>query len=298
MRLKDYLMALARHIPVYSTKCIYREIPPDELLVLRECLNQRFGVEMHCHQVESVRPEVFKWDLSPSWTKFNDLWGKHRGSFRRFTFYFYGGKRSDSSSIDRIQFGLQVVMRRKFGAEADRRIRLSGIGCERSDYERFVGIATSVLHLRKAPPAGMDWDDVALDERVSAGIINADLVDAISGALGARRYEEAMQNAVILVESKLREKCLSAGGDDAQNATGNNLAVIAYHPDTGCLRPPWPVAVNADQGVMQLFMGFIQYLRNAFGHNALVMGGDKSSVFELLAFCEFLLAIIEKSTKR
>ena len=129
-------------------------------------------------------------------------------------------------------------------------------------------------------------------------IRNPDLAASVSGALATRRYEEAMQNAVILVESKLRDKCVWAGRNDAKTVTGNDLAVIAYHPDTGCLRPPWPVAANAEQGAMQLFMGFIQYLRNAFGHNAVVMGGDKSSVSELLAFCEFLLRIIEKSTKR
>ena len=95
-----------------------------------------------------------------------------------------------------------------------------------------------------------------------------------------------------------KEKCLAAGRNEAQHKTGADLAIIAFNKQNGCLNPPWPIATEAQQGVQLMFQGFFMYLRNAFAHNVVVMGEDKSSVFECISTCEFLLNIIEKSTVR
>jgi hypothetical protein len=289
-----------RDIPSYEQRFGYREIGLADLEKFGAAVKTRFGAEMHCAGVKAVEPQAFPQEFGATPKRFRRLFETHLASLRKYTFYFYPGKYDGKAPDTRVQFEMEVVRRSKFGDqdEAERGIRLGGLGCYAHDFEAFVKVAVQTLGLQKAPPVGMHWDDVAIRDRARLAIKNSDLADAISATLAARRYEEAMQSAVILVESKLRDKCVWAGKKDAQNATGSDLAKIAFHDEQGCLRPPWPVAAQAEQGAMLLFTGFFLYLRNAFGHNAVVMGGDKSGIFELLAFCEFLLMIIDKSTKR
>lgn len=293
---------MRRDVPRYSETFVYKEITLADLKALEVAVQHRFGANMHCAEFKAVEPQRIKQTFGATWKEFERVFQEHLPELRRYTFYFYPGKADTGRARDRVQFELAVVRRSKFGDvdEAARRITLDGLGCYQHDFDEFVATATHALGLQRpplAPPAGMDWDDVAIKER-SQSIRNPDLKNAVAGAMSGCRYEQAMQNAVILVESMLRHKCMIAGRSEAQVATGSELAVIAYHPDTGCLRPPWSVATNATQGAMQLFMGFVLYLRNAFGHHSVVMGGDKSCVMELLGFCEFLLAVIHKSDLR
>ncbi len=73
---------------------------------------------------------------------------------------------------------------------------------------------------------------------------------------------------------------------------------MAYHRDQGCLTPPWPLATEANTGAQLMFQGFFMYMRNAYMHHSVVMGTDESAVYDLLATCEFLLKVIDSSTKR
>lgn len=60
-----------------------------------------------------------------------------------------------------------------------------------------------------------------------------------------------------IVETKLREKCLAAGSNEAQQKTGADWAVLAFNKQNGCLNPPWPIATEAHQGVQLMFQVFL-----------------------------------------
>jgi hypothetical protein len=137
-----------------------------------------------------------------------------------------------------------------------------------------------------------------LVRRYLHSIANGELKNKVSKAMENHDYDLAMSAASIFVETKLREKCLSVGAVLAKNQTGVDLAVTSYHEEKGCLSPPFNVADRASHGVFLIFQGFFHYIRNAYGHNTVIMGNDRECIIEYLNFRETLLKIIETSRKR
>jgi hypothetical protein len=291
---------MRREVPIYSARFAYRDITLEDLKDLGAEVKKRFRANMHCHEVKAVEPQVFDQTFGISWWRFSALYKKYKATFRRYGFYFYPGMRSGAAPITRVQFELHVVMRSKYGDkdDAERAIGLSGLGCYRGDFDEFVRIATHILHLEESLPSGADFEHESIIARWDCAVRDPELRMATEAPIRAKQYDDALRSAVVLVETKLRKKCLGVGAAVPKGKTGKDLAPIAYHPATGCLEAPWPIAAKAAEGAQLLFMGFMQYLRNAFVHNTVVMGTDKSAVFEALACCEFLIKVIDKSVKR
>ncbi len=129
-------------------------------------------------------------------------------------------------------------------------------------------------------------------------ISNKKLRSLTEANMRTHNYDAALSNAGTMIESELREACISAGNNQAKGQTGDNLAVTAYGEANGCLTPPWDIATQACKGTQLLFQGFFAYIRNAYNHHAVVMGGSRDNIVEFLKGCEFLLNIIDHSSPR
>ena len=141
-------------------------------------------------------------------------------------------------------------------------------------------------------------DRAAVFARYDTAIVHPELRKQIDAAMKEGSYDTAVRTAAILVETKLRGTCLKHGCTTAKSAAGAKLADLAYEPSQGCLEPPYALAIQARKGAQELFRGFFRYIRNAFGHNAIVVSTNARNVVELVALCEALLMIIRASKKR
>ena len=137
-----------------------------------------------------------------------------------------------------------------------------------------------------------------LIDRLATSIRHPALAQAIRGPLSAKDYDGAVRAATVQVETELRQRCLAVGRAEAQGQTGSDLATTAFSDKAGCLNPPWPVATQARESAHLAFRGFFLYLRNAWGHNATVIGSDPSGVAETIEHCQYLLQVIRDSTIR
>lgn len=252
---------------------------------------KRAGLELRPKE-----PEAFNDLYEPSWKEFCAVWKKHPAEVRKFNVVFATGPmtcRADSVCVD-----LFVRNQGHFGEPIEKEIQLSGFNIYEGDFKKFRHICEKILGITRAPAHGFDILHRRLVERVETAISNPSLRAVVHGALSHYDYDGAIRSAMVLVEDQLRQQCLANGGSAAATQTGADLAGTAYHPNNGCLNPPWPIATSAHDGAHLIFRGFFMYLRNAWGHNTVVMGADESAVFDCLAMCQFLLVVVSMSTKR
>jgi hypothetical protein len=278
----------------------FDEITLEQLQELERQVYDRFQIGMFGFGIKSVRPEVFAEEYSPTWERFVEIHHKHAQSIREFGFAFLGQDPDGKALADFNFFQLQISLRGKYASDEtfhNRKATLRSHGCSPHDFEVFSKLAVKCLGLRsKAIPKPTQSED--LYSKWKHASQNPDLFDLIDATMKAAKHDLALKAAVGLVESRLREKCVSLGRTEASHQTGADLAVTAFHKDTGCLTPPWPIATEAVHGTFLLFNGFFSYLRNAYAHHTVVMGKDITAVLECLLTCEFLLLLISKSTTR
>lgn len=148
------------------------------------------------------------------------------------------------------------------------------------------------------PPPGRTWDDERIDKLYQPEYFDVELANLIDSDMKSRQFDAAVRAAAILVETRLKAKCISAGAQDAAGLSGVGLVGRAFHKDNGCLTPPWPIATEVIDGAHQLFRGFVLYVRNATAHNTEFMGKDLSAAIDLLMLCQSLLRIIDASKNR
>jgi Protein of unknown function (Hypoth_ymh) len=211
--------------------------------------------------------------------------------------YFAREDMRDSAPSAHDCFYLEQHQESSYGLEGPR-LEVGAFGVRPESFELFVSIVEGVLPTQRVAAHGLTLDDTRLRERFRSRWVDPDLMSHTSGAISARQYDVAVKAAIGVVETRLRAKCVAAGRAGAQALSGMDLAIEAFHKDRGCLVPPWPVATEAQAGAQLMFQGFFLYLRNAFAHHSVVMGNDTTSVYDVLAMCEFLLKVIDKSTVR
>ncbi len=287
---------LSLDLPSYNLRCQYKEIKIEELVKYADKVNIRFGTNTLLEYVKSIEPQVFDSEYRISVKKFLKLVQKYHKSLRKYTIIFQGEYFKGNCYA---YLGIKVILRSKYGDKDDKEkcVEITGYGCRESSFNEFVDFTIEELQLKKFYET-TDSESKSIIDRYDASIINPDILYLLNPLIRAGHYDSALKLVVSLVETKLKEKCLAAGRNEAQHKTGADLAVLAFNKQNGCLNPPWPIATEAHQGVQLMFQGFFIYLRNAFAHNVVVMGEDNSSVFECISTCEFLLNIIEKSTVR
>ncbi|MBK9188059.1 MAG: hypothetical protein IPM33_03790 [Phycisphaerales bacterium] len=192
---------------------------------------------------------------------------------------------------------IRVQFKEKDGSES-RRISVSGYGCHAGDYQKFIDLCIDAWNTAVVAPPGLTMAQYALSLLYNEKMFNADLGPDTTPLVNRRQYDAAVRNMAVLIEASLRQKCIDAGEVRANNQTGCTLAVTAFHPETGCLRPPWPVADDACKGMQLLLMGYFQYIRNAWAHNAVVVGEDACGVHELLHLSNAIYTLIKSSAPR
>ncbi len=284
------------HLPKYNLKCQYKEIKIEELIKYADKVNIRFSTNTLFEYVKSIEPQIFDSEFRITVKKFLKLAQKYHKSLRKYTIIFQG---EHFKGLSYAHLGIKVILRSSYGDKDDNEkcVEIIGYGCPEYSFSAFVDFTLEELQLKRFHET-TDSIGKSIINRYDASIINPDILHLINPSIRAEHYDSALKLLISLVETKLKEKCLAAGRNEAQHKTGAELAVLAFNKQNGCLNPPWYIATEAHQGVQLMFQGFFMYLRNAFAHNVVVMREDKSSVFECISTCEFLLNIIEKSTIR
>jgi hypothetical protein len=289
---------MLRHNVEYRTRYYYRDISIQELEKFISTVKTRLETGLGRIDIRSIEPEEFNREYNASWEKFRSIFLDYYKSIRTYSIYFSSQKMGGRAPADFVFVKIVVCLQGKFGEDTGKEIELCGCACYPNTYKTFVEIAVQELSLKEAPPPGMDFEDESILHRWQSGTKDSSLITLTEGAIKTKQYDVAVKAAISLVESRLREKCMAAGSSNAKHQAGPDLAVTAYHKDKGCLDPPWAIASEAQQGAQLLFQGFFFYLRNAYAHHSVVMGSDKSTAYECLAICEFLMKIVEKSVPR
>lgn len=283
---------------MYNKHYYYDLVPItwEQILKLRtEFLEQlRFKMMPATIKPFIIRP-AFEDIYGPSWRKFEELFHEYQNRIRKYEFELT--KRCGLTK-DESKFGIEVRIKGT-PDQTTRGHSYPSIGIMNywrgaSDFEAARKLLEKILNLQFSEEQ-LQEDLLA---RFSYSIVNEELKGKVCRAMEHHDYDSAMSGASVLVEAKLRHKCLGVGGTSANGQTGVNLAVTAYHESKGCLNPPFTVATQASHGVFLIFQGFFHYIRNAYGHHSTVMGKNRECIIEFLNLCESLLKIIEKSTKR
>lgn len=266
----------------------------DQIFKLKDELYDRYSIKLNPDQIRPYKNKPdFEDQYKLNWDKFRRLFAKQHGKIRKYSLALsapFGYKEYEGRFLVTVRLNVKERLN-KFDSYRYPSIEYSYYWGDLFDFEKGREVLEDVW--------GLEFSDeqrkLDLFHRFTNSTVNQEFRDKVSALLFKHDYDAAMNIAVTLVESKLREKCVDAGNFLAKNATGADLAKIAYHPDSGCLKPIYPVASNASEGAMLMFLGFFKYIRNAFGHNATVMGNDGNCVVEFLNLCETLLKIIELS---
>ncbi|MCK4628283.1 MAG: hypothetical protein KAT56_04730 [Sedimentisphaerales bacterium] len=272
----------------------------DDIKKLETEFRDRLDIKMMPYDVRPfrIRPDFKDTKVSEeglSWDKFVEVFVRYQNKIRKYTFALTEQKQRNIT-----------------GRKYEITIRIKENAYETTPHSYYPSIEILAWQeedckfdrIRKVfeETWGLSFSEYQLQidllSRYSHSIKNEELKDKISKAMVHHDYDLAMSAASVFVETKLREKCLSVGAALTKNQTGVDLATASYHEDKGCLSPPFNIADRASQGVLLIFQGFFHYIRNAYGHNTVIMGNDRECIIEYLNFCETLLKIIETSTKR
>jgi hypothetical protein len=257
----------------------------------------RLGASIVSLSIRPKKPAAFEDKYGMNWKEFAGIWAKFPTEVRKYEAVFSREKLTSLSKTVCVQ--LFVRNQGHLGEPDQKEIILSGYNCHEHDFKVFCKICETLLALKRAPSKpGFNMSHNRLVERVEAIVETPSLLNCIKGPLQASDYDGAIRAAIVLVEDELRKKCLAMGRVEAAAQTGADLSVTAFVEKSGCLNPPWPIATQAREGAHLLFRGFFLYLRNAWGHTSIVVGKDETMVAEHIALCQYLLKVIDKSTKR
>lgn len=274
----------------------YKEIVWDDIIRLKDAIEED---TKHSFKPDQIRPfrkkPAFDDKFGPKFPQFEEMFKKYQGQIRKFGFELsriVGPNKNVNRAI--ITFRIKENIDQELPTYNYPSIELLNYEAEDGDFENIRHTLEKVLKIKLPPPDPKE----ELLGRYNASIRHPELRKQTCSAMRDHHYDLALSGASILVESVLKRACLKYGRSKAKFATGAELAQIAYHPKDGCMTPPYPLAAEANEGAFQLFRGFFFYLRNAYLHNATVMGDDRRYAVEFLALCETLLMIIEGSTSR
>jgi len=284
------------------SKSYYYNLIPidlDEIKKLETEFRNRLNFVMKPDDVRPfrIRPD-FKDEIGIkglSWDKFREVFIRYQSKIRKYSFAL-GEQNQRNSFRKKYEITIRIKENAYETTPHSRYPSIEILTWQEEDYmfdrirkvfEETWGLSFSEYQLQRD-----------LVRRYSHSIANGELKDKVSKAMEHHDYDLAMSAASVFVETKLREKCLSVGAVLTKNQTGVDLAVASYHEEKGCLSPPFNVADKASHGVFLIFQGFFHYIRNAYGHNTVIMGNDRECIIEYLNFCETLLKIIETSRKR
>ena len=277
----------------------YKDINWDDLARLKQAIEEDAGHSVRPYEIRPFRKKpAFKDVWGPKFPEFEELFKNHQRQIRKFGLEFwrvYGPHKNVNRII--LVFRVKENADQVLPSYNYPSIILSNWEAQDTDFEKVRRVVENVLKiaLPLLPPPDPKEE---LLVRYDASIRHPELRRQTCSAMRGHHYDLALSGAAILVESALKRACLKYGCNKAKFATGAELAQLAYHPTSGCMTPPYPLAAEANEGAFQLLRGFFFYLRNAYLHNATVMGDDRRYVVELLALCEALLMIIEGSTLR
>jgi hypothetical protein len=259
-------------------------------------LKLRYSLQIAGLELRFRNPRPIDDVYAPKWPQFSQLWIKYPEHIRKFSVTFSAEK--VNSRADAVCVDIFVRNQGHFGEAHEKEIILSSHNCEKYDFEAFCAICEKALFLRKAPASGYDMPHGRLMDRIHSSVDHPVLLNSIRGPLSSKDYDGAIRSATVLVEDILRKRCLAEGRVDASTQTGADLAVTAFSGMTACLTPPWPLATQARDGAHLILRGFFLYIRNAWGHNAVVSGSDGTMVVDHILLCQYLLKMIENSSKR
>ena len=273
----------------------YREIAWEEILHLIHDINEETQYQAALGQIRAFRNRPSFSDLfGPKFSEFESTFKKQDGKIRKYTIHI------TRSSLDKTISHIDLTVRIKENADqTDPSYNYPSI--EIIQYEgnqNDFNIVKTIIEKKLSLKYSERQFKADLLARYKAAIQHEELRTRTESLMSSHQYDQAISGAAILVESTLRDACVNAGCAIASTSTGIDLAKHAYHATNGCLQPPYPVATQANHGVFLLFQGFFLYIRNAYIHNSLVTGDDRQYVIEYLTLCEFLLRIIQGSTKR
>lgn len=282
----------------FKQHCVHQELSPTHLSTLLKAVQarrpmMRFGRIQLKFINSAMRDTIYGTDFKT----LDKEWTQRKSTIRSYVAYLTTRDMKGDAPADHVHYCVVQELRDKAGVEAGA-LSLSAYGCGETSFLEFVDVARSALGIELAPPPGSTWERERLRARWLREHIDSELVSHISGAIDAGQFDTALKAAIGVVESRLRRRCVAVGCTAALELAGADLAVAAYHKERGCLVPPWPLAVEAAHGSQLMFQGFFLYLRNAFMHNATVMGPNDAAVYDLLATCEFLIKVIDSSAKR
>jgi hypothetical protein len=285
-------------IPTYRFTYRPRDIPPDDLEhYVREILRQFDGLRLVHVEIDFNR-EYKRNVYSGKLEDYRRAYTKYREDIRKFRLFFS----SSSGSIENVPWyphlELTIRLRDRKNSLSYPRVELVSYGYRLEDFEAFERATARLLMLEPLPGEMERHETMLLMDNARRMLKHETMSAQVLPSLANRHFDVALRTASSIVEDSLRQKCLSAGRSEAAGQTGPELAVTAFHPDRGCLTPPWPVATEAQHGAQLMFQGFFLYLRNAFTHRAVVLADDAVAAFGGLALCDFLLYVIENSTAR
>lgn len=289
-------------VPIQYTY-LHKDVSFDDFMRLKEAIKEDTG---HSFEPDEIRPfrkkPSFDDEHGPSANKFEKIFQEHKGQIRKFGFMI-----SRPCRAEKCKSRIVLTFRIKEYADKDARndnhypsIKLYNYDAENYHFQKVRSTIEEVLNLKQPvqpapdPPSQRDM----LLARYDSSIRHSKLRKQTDAAMRGHRYDVAVNAAATLVETTLKNACIKYGCVKAKSATGSDLAEFAYHDKNGCMIPPYPVAKTANEGAFHLFRGFFLYVRNAFSHNAKVMGDNGRYAVDFLALCETLLVIIDGSKQR
>lgn len=125
----------------------------------------------------------------------------------------------------------------------------------------------------------------ALDERSG---LDPELLNRCSDFLRIGKYDEAVRNAFILLEERLR----IAVNREKENMTGTQLAGLAFGPANGLFSKVLGNNDNEKQGLHEIYAGAFKLFRNPTAHG--VVGYDRIEGKSIIGFVNLLLRILDK----
>lgn len=121
--------------------------------------------------------------------------------------------------------------------------------------------------------------------QVDTGVLDEELEDRCVPKFEDGHPQSAIQSAMIVLEERVREK-----GDYSPNSFGTNLMKDAFHMDDGPLA--FGESKSEKVGVMFLYRGVIQALRNPASHRPLEEA-DEGYARDVIHTVNLLLRLLE-----
>lgn len=125
----------------------------------------------------------------------------------------------------------------------------------------------------------------AIDERSG---LDVELLNRCGEFLRIGKYDEAVRNAFILLEERLR----TAAGKEKENMTGTQLANFAFGAANGPLAKILGNNDNEKEGLREIYSGAFKLFRNPTAHG--VVGYDRIEGKSIIGFVNLLLRLLDK----